>query len=249
MKIFIYSKYSSNCKQFFEIIQRSNVDFTADNLKLLCVDNEKIRPFILNNKKIQLGIVPTILIIFTNGVVEKYEGHTAFNWLESIILKHKPPMQEKSIIHVQPELEKNIPQPQLIQEKNIKEKIKRRKTVKFEDEEVTNIEDVEDIKDMEDEEYETESEPEEDEIPLSNPERKYQRMRTGAGSETYNDKLFKDPKPIMGQIPTGSIRGDDRKSKISSIMAQAQAMQKQRDKIEENNPPKGKRPPVGGQRF
>ena len=69
-------------------------------LSTVCIDNKEIRKQILQkNNKIEILSVPCILIVYHTGEVEKYEGESAFEWIEETINKYMP----------QPELE---PQPQ-----------------------------------------------------------------------------------------------------------------------------------------
>lgn len=73
-------------------------------LSTVCIDNKEIRKQILQkNNKIEILSVPCILIVYHTGEVEKYEGESAFEWIEETINKYMP----------QPELEPQIqPQPQ-----------------------------------------------------------------------------------------------------------------------------------------
>lgn len=86
--VLVYSKYSDSCKNVFAMIEQSGVDFTP--LKLLCIDNDKVRERITKNQKMQIKYVPCILSIFNNGNVEKYEGPNCVDWLKSIIALLKP---------------------------------------------------------------------------------------------------------------------------------------------------------------
>lgn len=86
--VLVYSKYSDSCKNVFAMIEQSGVDFTP--LKLLCIDNDKVRERISKNQKLQIKYVPCILSIFNNGLIEKYEGPNCVDWLRSIITLLKP---------------------------------------------------------------------------------------------------------------------------------------------------------------
>lgn len=87
--VLIYSKYSANCKKAFDLMRNSGVDFTS--LQLLCIDNEKVRQRIKQNKQIEVESVPCVLSVFSNGNVEKYDGANVFNWIENIIIRFAPP--------------------------------------------------------------------------------------------------------------------------------------------------------------
>lgn len=89
--LYIYSKYSSNCKKLSTLINQSGLDF---NLQMLCIDNDQVRQRIKNNKQLDIKSVPCILRFFPNGSVEKYEGSDAFNWVGTIVEQFKPPPEQ-----------------------------------------------------------------------------------------------------------------------------------------------------------
>ena len=87
--IILYSKYSQHSKRLLDSLKSINIDWEkVINLQLLCIDNENIRKRILNSKDIQIKTVPCILIIYSDGVVEKFDGPNSFEWVENIINKH-----------------------------------------------------------------------------------------------------------------------------------------------------------------
>ena len=85
--LLLYSKYSQNSTRFLEILKARPLNF----LRSLCIDNEQIRQKILNSKNLNVKCVPCILIYFPGGVVEKYDGESAFSWAQNIIQKIYPP--------------------------------------------------------------------------------------------------------------------------------------------------------------
>lgn len=90
--ILVYSKYSQNCKKLFDLMGESGIDFTNGvGLQMLCIDNNEIRKRIKSNGQLGVSVVPCVLSIFPNGGVEKYDGATAFNWVEAVITRLKPP--------------------------------------------------------------------------------------------------------------------------------------------------------------
>jgi len=91
--VFVYSKYSVNCKKAFDTVQNSGVDFSQ--LRLLCIDNQKVRERIMQNKQLDIRIVPCILSVFPNGGVEKFEGDVVFEWINSCIIRLSPPIQPR----------------------------------------------------------------------------------------------------------------------------------------------------------
>ena len=72
-QVLFWSKYSNNCKKLLELMNEHNF-----NIENVCVDNKDIRNRILNDKRIKLSKVPTILTLYDTGVIEKYEGDRAF---------------------------------------------------------------------------------------------------------------------------------------------------------------------------
>lgn len=90
--VILYSKYSQNSNNLIKFIQSSPVDLTTTiGLNPICIDNEKIRQRIMNCKEVQIHSVPTILVVYPTGGVEKYEGITAFNWVEETVKSLLPP--------------------------------------------------------------------------------------------------------------------------------------------------------------
>ena len=78
--ICLYSKFSPNSTKFLELSKPYNLP-----LEYVCVDNKNIRNRIVKNKKILVQSVPCLLFIYDNGVLEKYEGYNAFEWVNQII--------------------------------------------------------------------------------------------------------------------------------------------------------------------
>ena len=54
-------------------------------LKFICLDNKDIRKLVQNNKKLSIQFVPSILLMFPSGLLEKYEGNKAFEWVENVV--------------------------------------------------------------------------------------------------------------------------------------------------------------------
>lgn len=89
--VILYSKYSANCKRLFDLITANSLDVDAIRIQSLCIDNDKIRKRIRENRQIDITSVPCILCIFPNGGVEKYDGAHAFAWMDNIVAKFAPP--------------------------------------------------------------------------------------------------------------------------------------------------------------
>ena len=83
--ILLYSKYSNHCKNFNELLEKSNLDIPFIPL---CIDNKKIRQQIQSNTKIVVNSVPCIINLYNNGSVELYEADQAFFLLNDIISQY-----------------------------------------------------------------------------------------------------------------------------------------------------------------
>ena len=92
MIILLYSKYSNFSRHFMLTLSESNLKDKLP-IKFLCVDNEKLRKRIIQSKQIKIHNIPCILIVQSNGVVDKYEGTDCFLWLEDMIRKIVPQQQ------------------------------------------------------------------------------------------------------------------------------------------------------------
>ena len=105
--ILFYSKYSPSSKRIMNIISDSEL-----NLASVCIDNSNIRKRIYLSKDISMKAVPCILKIFPDGGVEKFEGSSAFNWVEEVITLITPPQQPvlQQPIPEQPIPEQPIPE-------------------------------------------------------------------------------------------------------------------------------------------
>lgn len=101
--VIFYSKYSQKCTEFFELV-RDIIDF-----RKICVDHPEIRTTLLNEAdKYFIRKVPTVIVFFSNGVMNKYEDEKAFEWALTV---------RKNMIKVTVE-EMGPPQP-LLQQKQV----------------------------------------------------------------------------------------------------------------------------------
>jgi hypothetical protein len=101
--VLLYSKYSSKCKNLFNIINNNKIEL---NLTSVCIDNKKIRNKIKRDKLFEIKEVPTIINIYSNGGAEKYEGNKAFQLIESVIVKTYPSRPRT------PEIQSELPKKQ-----------------------------------------------------------------------------------------------------------------------------------------
>ena len=83
-QVLFWSKYSSSCKQLL-----GEMKSYGAIIDTVCVDNPKIRKRIATNPKLQITVVPTLLSIYQNGVVEKYEGEKVFQLLYEAFSKQE----------------------------------------------------------------------------------------------------------------------------------------------------------------
>ena len=85
-QVLFWSKYSSHSKKLITLMNQYNA-----HIEKVCVDNSDIRNRILNDKRITISVVPTILAVYTNGIIEKYEGEKAFELLYTAFQKEVVP--------------------------------------------------------------------------------------------------------------------------------------------------------------
>jgi hypothetical protein len=79
--VLLYSKYSKGCDKVLEMM--SGMDF-----RKICIDHDQVRKLVVQNqKKYNIEKVPCILVFFANGVMKKYEGADAFEWVRDTMEK------------------------------------------------------------------------------------------------------------------------------------------------------------------
>lgn len=100
--LLIYSKFSSHCKEFIELITAlPNI-----NLNFLCIDNPKTRNRILQDKHLNITKVPTLLIVSEiAGVLQKFEGNQAFIYLKTVLTPLPTSVQTPSTPPIKEEIE------------------------------------------------------------------------------------------------------------------------------------------------
>ena len=111
--VFLYSKFSPNCKQIMNMMRQSGVDFgTKLKLQFLCIDHAKIRSRVMSNESMDINLIPCILIVYPNGGVEKYEAAHAFKWVEEMISRLKPPPPPQPIYQPPPPVPRQRVEPE-----------------------------------------------------------------------------------------------------------------------------------------
>lgn len=176
--VLLYSKYSKFSTEIVsQVNQYQNVFIENFNMKLLCIDNEVVRKRITSSKKINISFVPSILVIYEDGGVEKYENNDAFIWVNEVIQRVLTLAKQQQVVEQQEDIgqEENIEDTE-IEEEEEEEEIKPKKNTKkviqkkpppkkqptYSKKNVpknkTSIEDLEELDDLEQNEYEDEEE-------------------------------------------------------------------------------------------
>lgn len=75
-QVLFWSKYSTHCKKLIDLINQHEANITK-----CCIDNNAMRKRLAADTRIKIKVVPTILSIYENGIIEKYEGEKAFELL------------------------------------------------------------------------------------------------------------------------------------------------------------------------
>lgn len=164
--VLLYSKYSKFSTEIVsQVNQYQNVFLENFNMKLLCIDNELVRKRIINSKKINISFVPSILVIYEDGGVEKYENNDAFVWVNEVIqrvltiTKQQQAIEQENTAQEEnseiEEEEEEIKPKKVVQKKQIQKKtpLKKKNVPKNK----TSIEDLEDLDDLEQDEYDEEN--------------------------------------------------------------------------------------------
>jgi hypothetical protein len=177
-------------------------------LNTVCIDNQDIRKRLLKNGKIEISVVPCILIVYRSGGVEKYEGDAAFQWIDEAVSKYSPPLppQAPQALQALPQ----APPPQAPQQPQRKKEL-----VKYH---------VQEECEQEDEE---EEEQEEIYIPPPKPSRKTKTAQKIKKETTSMEDLGFDPFDEPEDTIKTPIKGKD-------LLSTAAAMQKERDTVESN---------------
>lgn len=132
--VLLYSKYSPISNQLQNIIQKSGINFEKIfSLQFLCIDNEKIKNRVINNPNIDVNTVPCLLLVYTNGGIEKYDGNSIFEWFEQQIYNINKP-NEIEIEKLRWKKQKLREQQELENQRKLIEKIKNQQTLEKEKE-------------------------------------------------------------------------------------------------------------------
>ena len=83
--VLLYSKYSPNSKKMLDMLQNSKIDLRVLSIQLVCIDNENIRKRIISCSSVEIKTVPSVLVLYPDGGVEKFDGSHSFQFIENII--------------------------------------------------------------------------------------------------------------------------------------------------------------------
>jgi hypothetical protein len=99
--IFLYSKFSNHCKRLLTAIRaQANEEITTViNVKEVCIDSVGIRERLKSDTMYSIKSVPCFIVVYEDGVTEKYEGRDASNWYVSLMenLEHTKAIQSNEI--------------------------------------------------------------------------------------------------------------------------------------------------------
>ncbi len=84
--IVLHSKYSTQCRRITSI----HDELTMNYIKLVCIDNAKVRERLLKSKSIQVKTVPCVLLVYPNNKIEKFEGANVTDWIIKQITQNTP---------------------------------------------------------------------------------------------------------------------------------------------------------------
>ena len=226
--VLLYSKYSQMSNELVNMIQSSHVDLkNSVGLSLVCVDNESIRKKIQSATSVQVDTVPTILILYDNGSVEKYEGITAFQWTNQTIKQLTPqPVQVQKQQPVQ--VQQPVVEPEHEHEPEPEQSIRRSKPIgkstRKSTRKSTPINELESESESQSEsQSEAESEEYDSDNYLPSPPT---GIRNGAGGYEITKDFNKIKRPSRGDE---SVKNNETEKSKSNLMAMAQAMQKGRE--------------------
>ncbi len=106
--IFLYSKFSNHCKRLLTVIRSSaNEEITTViNVKEVCIDSGVIRGRLKSDTTYGIKSVPCFIVVYEDGLTEKYEGRDASNWYVSLMenYEHAKTIQTNEASNQQSEL-------------------------------------------------------------------------------------------------------------------------------------------------
>lgn len=255
--ILVYSKYSKHCSQLMQLIDSAQIPWEkVAKFVPLCIDNDVIRKRVLSSSKVTVHLVPTILVLNSNGLIEKFEADKAFEWASDIasrinmqlLQENAPQMQSVQRSQIHPQI-----RPQQKQQKQTAPPPHPKKPKGKSN--ATSIDDIvfeadneaEDIQ----ESYEFNQNESEDEDPPTPPsvQKKKKRPPVSLRTDANNYEQLGDFGEEEDAIKTvrSAIKTESENSSGGSkggIMAMAQAMQKSREREDVTTSQNRKKHPV-----
>lgn len=216
LSVLLYSKYSSHSKQLMDLLRTLPTDLL--NLRHICVDNVDVRKKILQSKKIDIKIVPSILNVYPDGGVEKYEGVTAFKLIEELIRQNAPPPQPE------PQSEAEVEVEPVRERAPVGRKRSYKKPAPVKNSVVTAIEEL----DTEEEEEE------ENEVGHESIKRPPIVIRNETGNYDIGDFGSVEEDEYRGGVSKGIKEMTGNTKSSGNLMATAMAMQKSREQLDSN---------------
>lgn len=217
--VLLYSKYSPNSKKMLDILQNSKIDLRVLSIQTVCIDNENIRKRIYGSS-IEVKTVPTILVLYPDGGVEKFDGGHSFEFIQNVIqnyIQMNTPPQAPQVQQPPPQAQQPPPQAPIQQQKNQQQRQpQKNKTKASQNKSFSNKTSIDDLLDEDEEEEPVE----EQEEPVEEQE------GFDDGTEIIeNGKISQEPS-------SRNIKSKD----TGSILLKAQELAKAREKEEANKP-------------
>lgn len=82
--------------ELIDLIHKNQTEY----LKPVCIDNKKVRKQLSESKNIQIQTVPTIIIVYPNNSIEKFESPRVYDWVKSQILGELAPQVASQVSQV-----------------------------------------------------------------------------------------------------------------------------------------------------
>lgn len=103
--------YSNNSKACKELLNTMDSYDNFPEISRVCIDNQKIRKRIIQDKKIGITKVPSIIKFFAStGVLELYQGQKAFDLIFEKINQEQPPQIQHPHVPQLPQRSSQLPQ-------------------------------------------------------------------------------------------------------------------------------------------
>lgn len=239
--IYLYSKFSSACSAFEQILNKSDTEILdIISLQRVCIDNEKVRKTIINSKKIQVNCVPCIVHITDDGQINNYEGQQCFAFLTNVVQNYMQKISEQMELQEQQEREEIEFQQNKRKVQN--RKIKKKKKAISSKQSKTNISDLESENEQDDNEVEL-LELDDNEDVSSGGELGEKLTEMNNDNDVLEDEQIittnksMKMKDVQREQQENSVQTSIQKSSSGggNIMAAAMQMQKQREAIKTQN--------------